>query len=504
MLIKKIICIGGVIINNKKKSIQFASAVEKRNLQEHKKTSMRNKKSARAYIMFMITAFTIYFAVYLYQYYKSPVLDISTIEKGVMDLTNLENGIIVREETVYKNNEAGSVIYKLQNNEKVGINDEIAIIANDDYFDTNAYMVKNNLNVSDYEENYLLYEHEINNINHKIKKYVDDADINSFRELYLMKSHIENEISTRNEYLISNNDTNQNITIKEALIAETSGIVSYNIDGYEEIISYDKLDDITENYTNMTQTKRAFQSKKTVTNDEEIYKIVNSNTWYIVSYIENERLENIDAGGYHKLYINSGTEYIDIWFYVESIEKREESSKVVFKSTKRISDFLEYRNIEFKLYNEVYEGLKIPLSSVTEKEFLEISLDYIYQKETFYVKKEISEGSIIEVPINVWLTDIEKNIAYLKEEENQSINQGDIIVSDDSEVVYQIQKPVVLNGVLKVNNGFAEFKPIILEGKIPPEREVTILNTKQNKYIKEYDKIVTLSDTISEGERISR
>ncbi len=505
MFKKILICIGDVIINNRnrKKNIQFTNAVEKRKIQEHKKTNIKNKKRADVFIMFMLTVFTIYLGIYLHQYNKSPVLEITKVEKGIMDLTNLETGIMVRSETVYKNNEPGAVIYKYQNNEKVGYDDEIVIITDDTGLQSNNINVGNS-NILDYEENYLLYENEVNTINKNIKKYIDNADIDNFRELYLMKNYIENEISERNKYLVNSNNDDVNFTVKESMKSEKSGILSYNVDGYEDIITYDKLGDITEKYTSMQQSKNSFQSKKSVINGEEIYKIIDSNTWYIVSYIENDSLEDISAGKYHKLYLNNGVEYIDIWFYIESIEKGEKTSKVVFKTTKKMVDFLEYRNIEFKLYNEVYEGLKIPTSAILEKEFIEIKLDYVYQDDGFYIIKEINEENEMQVPITVSLTDTEKGVAYLRPEENQNINIGEILKNVEIDEVYQIQKLVTLNGVLKVNNGFAEFKPIVLEEKIPLENEVTILNTKKNKYIKEYDKIVTVSDTINEGDRISR
>lgn len=457
----------------------------------------------------MLSVFAIYISVYLFQYFNSPVLEITKVSKGVMDLTNFENGIIIRNETVYENSVSGNIIYNTQNNQKVAKNDEILYIVEGSEENTADVAVTTNSQstIFDYEENYNLYNEDIKASNENIKKYVNGLEIDTFRELYLAKDYIESELTTRNRYLVNSVDLSSQVqsnVAKETLVSEKSGIVSYTLDGYEDIITYDKIADITEEYTKMPQSENEFSNKQSTLEKEKLYKIVDDNTWYILSYIENEKLEDITEDNYHKLYLSDGADLVEIWFYVESIEKGEKTSKVLFKTTKRILDFMEYRNLEFKLYDEVYSGLKIPLSSIKQKEVFSINMDYINQEGDPFVLKELSEGNTSQIPINIWLSDSDKGVTYLEPEQNTSLKSGDILRIQDSDEVFQIQGKATLNGVLKVNNGFAEFKPIEIDENIPTDRDVTILNSKKNKYIKEHDKIVTFADSIEENERISK
>ncbi len=450
----------------------------------------------------------IYMVIYLYQYFKSPSLDITTVANGTMDLTSVENGIIVRNETVVKNTEPGSIVYTMQNNQKGARGEEVALITDSTNRKSDNVSVLSNSNktIYDYEENYKLYQYEVDKRNQNIKSYIDAEEITNFRELYLIRDYTENELSSRNRYLIRGDSDAEDdkIQAKERLNLVNPGIVNYNIDGYEELATYENIPNITKEYTEMSQTTIPEKSKSVVANDEPIYKTIDSNTWYIVSYIENEKLEDMQVGEYHKLYLNNGYEYVDIWFLIESIERGEKESKVVFKTTKFVTDFAEFRNIQFKLNNDVYEGLKIPTSAITQKEVIAINLDFVYNDDGTYVLKEVDESTTVKTPIEIWLRDSERNMVYLEPDKNPSLKVGDIFRKEGEEGLFQIQEITILDGVLKINSGFAEFKPIILEEEIPRDRSTTILNTKKNKYLKSHDKIVTFSNEIEENEKISR
>ena len=149
-------------------------------------------------------------------------------------------------------------------------------------------------------------------------------------------------------------------------------------------------------------------------------------------------------------------------------------------------------------------GLKIPTTSILQKGFMLLPLDYLttsgssigVMKEVYNPDENISKYEFTSV--TVYKRDEENQIAYM---ESDLLVEGDYIRSADTKKRYQVGQVGTLEGVYNVNNGYALFRVI---NKIYENKEYVIVEEGTPYGLSVYDRIVVNADTIGELQIIGK
>ena len=438
------------------------------------------------------------------------------VPHGSVDLPRVISGIIVREETVYTSSANGEVVYSVANLEKVKKGSMVCSIENPS--DTSALVAQSQelskkiIEMQSMRGDVSAVSSDIVLINNKMKTEIDSSLLKmsstNVTPLYSLKEALNLNIKLRNEKLLNENNGSVKQFVDEyrqytgkidesraPIIAVAGGIVSYSLDGFEDVITLENIKDLTKEQTTMKVNMDSFSTKREVKPDDNVFKIIESNNWYIAAYIENDLVHDWGTGNNIKLYIDKNGDYIEHNFKVDLLHKGESESYVVLKSDKQILDFLDMRTVSFKTYDSVHSGIKIPESAICERTFLKIPVSFVYKiRDNNVVDKKV--GDLTEqITIHtktIRTAQYEEDYVYIMQDFD-NIRRGDtIVMNGNPDQSYVIDDIITSSGIFRTNTGLATFVSINTEGMINGSKGYVILDSNGNNGgVKLYDRIVT-------------
>ena len=169
-------------------------------------------------------------------------------------------------------------------------------------------------------------------------------------------SYIKKLIKERSEY---ENELNSGA---EYITASESGMISYKVDGLEDVLT-------PKDFSNITKQKLEELNLKTgkiIASSEESGKIINNFECYIATIINNRQDEQIEVGKTAKLRLSDGKE-IDTEVSYISKEDNDNELLVIFKLDQLTEDLINYRKISFDIIWWSYSGLKVPNQAIAEE-----------------------------------------------------------------------------------------------------------------------------------------
>lgn len=273
----------------------------------------------------------------------------------------------------------------------------------------------------------------------------------------------------------------------QVLKSPYSGIVLFYTDGYENYT----INDISESvYNDKGYSKVKVKSGDLVEKGQPVYKVINSEDWSVVVELSQE-----DA----QLY--SQNDYVDVRFLKDNLKATAQleiinsGGKYFGKLSFRryMVRYADYRFLDIQILGTDIEGLKIPKSSVVEKEYYKIPLGYYSVTPTVDgsgvregFKKEDFDGT------NQTIEFIEIDIAKKDDEycyvDPAKLENGTILVKDDTMERFQVgTEREVFKGVYNVNSGYTEFMAIDI---LNESNDYYIVDSQDNYGVQIYDHIV--------------
>ncbi|HAG04822.1 MAG TPA: hypothetical protein DCG28_05200 [Lachnospiraceae bacterium] len=440
-----------------------------------------------------------------------------TIAYGTIDSPNTVSAVIIRNESVYNTTAAGVVDFNVLDNQRVKKNEVICSIKNEkevaalekelEKIDESIMQLQNNRGgLSVYSEN-------VNRDNMEIKNVVDAYAMKSAKfdvtSLYDFINEINGKIDGRNNLLLSeskgdvaelvNQRKQQQTKIDDSILkitAASGGIVSYNLDGLEETYSVQNLQSLTPKQLN---PKSVFKSsfRTNVQADTPIFKVVNSNEWYIATYLPSGECADWKVGEYKKIYIvNDSGKQREMIVQIKHIGGEDNGNEryIVFTCTRDVLDFINTRRITIET-NKGLRGYKVPNSAIVEETLLKIPTDYISDDSSVL---KVNGEEVKEIPIVV--SGQEEGFSYIPMQMD-SINVEDTIKKPGSDDTYKITEVKNTKGIYVVNSGIAKFKTVNLENSVSNSTH-TVLDDSLNTNIYVYDRIMTSTDDVHKDENV--
>lgn len=358
------------------------------------KSSKSNRILAIILIVILAVMLLLYVANSMYSWLKQPT-NIFLVENGEVIQEETVDGYIIREETVlqgenYKNGilqiktegqrvSNGSPIFRYYSESEEEIKEELAQIDEQiqNIMDSNTSVVSSDKKLLETQIKQQIDELYKNNNLQKNKEYKQEIDANMTKkaraigELSPEGSEIRTLINKRDEV------ENKLKSNSEYIQAPLSGIVSYRIDGLEDVLKTDDFSYLNKNFLENLDLKTG----QIIGTSEEKGKIINNFVCYIAANLNSEQAKNARMGDKVKLILSNLEEITATISYINVEE--DDSRTIVFQITNQIEELIKYRKISLDIVWWSYEGWKVPNSSILTED----GKTYVVRNRAGYLDK---------------------------------------------------------------------------------------------------------------------
>ncbi|WP_455718532.1 HlyD family efflux transporter periplasmic adaptor subunit [Anaerosporobacter sp.] len=399
------------------------------------------------------------------------------VSKTIAD-DNTCQGVILREEEVVNSTQAGYVNYYIKNGEKVAKNSVVYSL--DENGNTDETLADTNGSIK-------LTAKDIKNIRSDISNFKNNYTSSNYNAVYDFKYDLENAIldylNNTNMENIENLESSKSSTAFDVVKSKKSGIVSYYSDGMENLTE----DDVSlDTFNTDSYNKVMLRTNELIEKDSPVYKLVTNEKWKLILNITKEQYEKLQDKNSVKLTFQKDD--LTVTAPVTVYQKGEGYfAKLEFNSY--MLRYIEDRFVTVELLLNSASGLKIPISSITEKTFYKAPRSYFTNggdsnevgvvKETYTEK---GEKTFTFIPTEIYYQD--DDFGYV---DTSVLSAGDVISNVDTQETYTISETDKLEGVYNVNKGYCVFRRI---EKVYENQEYCIVKSNTTFGLSEFDHIV--------------
>lgn len=437
----------------------------------------------------------IYVIVCVILYFQTTHITSYEVREGSLSTNNMYKGIIIREETVVTAGTAGYVNYYAREGERVASGDLVYTI--DETGRLQEYLDSINLGENS------LSDRELAEFRNDIVNFMHGFDPKNYDSVYDFKYTLKGTVlKLANTNIMDNiNDINSSSELT-ALVdfcnAPETGIVAYWTDGYEDLTA--RM--VTENILSEKEySKNQLAGNELAAVDDTVYKLSTSENWSIVVLIDEERAEEFEAENYIKVRFMKNQ--YESWGKVYILRNEDGNTYLQLSFTNSMITFVSDRFMDIELLLNDEKGLKIPNSSIVQKEFFLIPTEYIFQGgsngNTGVLRQSYLEDGTISsefIETDVYYKDEEANEYYL---DTVILGTGDILYKQDSQDTYTVSRRATLIGVYNINKGYADFRQINI---LNQNDEYAIVESNTKYGLNVYDYIVLDVTAVSDDQFI--
>lgn len=441
-------------------------------------------------LVFMVIMF--YIVIVTIMYFTNKHVVGYQVKDGSLSVSNVYEGIALRDELVVNSTQAGYINYYAREGEKVGAGNIVCTL-------DESGELQDLINKSSADGASTLSEQDLTEIKSEVINFVSAFDKKNFSTVYDFKFNIEGTVLKYANKTLLDNLSELNNRYSNGMVsvcsAPESGIVVYSTDGFETKTAYD----VDKSWFDKSQyEKNQLISNTIVGAGDVLYKLSDNEEWSIIIPVERERAEELLEEVYVKVKFLKNQ--YESWGRVELIEGQDGETYIELHFTNSMITFVTDRFIDVELITDRQTGLKVPNSAIIEKQFFLIPVDYITyggNNSTGVMRQVYAEdGSMSTVffPCSIYA---EVNGEYYIDDDG--LNVGDRIEKSDSVDSYTISKVANLIGVYNINKGYADFKQIEV---LNQNDEYSIIKSNTDYGLVAYDYIVLDATSVSTDEFI--
>lgn len=436
-------------------------------------------------IIFLIIL--VYMLYNIFQYFTMERVAVYEVSQGTIAQNNTFTGVILREEKIYSTDSAGYISYYNKDASKVGVHSYVySVDATGNFY--NQMMARNDGKLFADKASY----HELEKTAEEyVLNYEDEQFYQTYAFQYEMQAKLMEAISANAMSDLGADDSNG----LHASRAPEPGIVVYNIDGLEDA----SLENFTEDiFDKSAHVKTNLMAREQVNAGDVAYKLITSEIWDLLLPIDEQlaadlanetsvkvkfKKDNSTAWGSSRILNRNGASYLALTFQSAGLR------------------FATDRYLEVELMMSDTSGLKIPNTSLTEKDFFLIPKEYLTKggaddSNGVMCQYEDEDGETIPKFIAVAVAEEKNDMYYIAAEE---LTAGDIILKTDSNETYTLDKREALQGVYNINRGYAVFRKVEI---LFQNEEYSIVATGTSYGISLYDHIALEAAKIQENQII--
>ncbi len=415
------------------------------------------------------------------------------VQAGSLSTNNTYEAIAIRDETIVNATDNGYVNYFAREGARVAVGDLVYTV--DESGKLNDY-----IGISSTGEN-SLSQTDLAELKSDIVGFANSFDRRrNFNSVYDFKYEMEGNVLKLSNYNILESIESIQASELTGLIKQCTavlpGIIIYSTDGYEDLT----LEMMTaEMFDKKNYEKTQLLSNDLVAAGDPVYKISSNEDWSLVIQVDKAREEELLKAEYVRVRFLKNQEVS--WGEVESFTNEKGDIFVKLTFTNSMITFCNERFVDIELILEDETGLKIPNSSIVEKEFFIVPKGYVTKGGNSNASGVLREAYTEEGEATTEF--VEASIYNETEEEyyldGASLRIGEYIVMPETSEKYALSKRGSLIGVYNINKGYADFKQVNI---LYNNDEYSIVQSNTSYGLNVYDYIVLDATTVSEDELI--
>ncbi len=435
----------------------------------------------------------VYIVICSFMYFTSKHIVGYEVKAGSLSISNVYEGIALRDEIIVTSEYSGYVNYYAKEGEKVGSGGVVCSV-------DETGQLQDLMNKEATDGVAVLSDSDISEIKNDIVDFSTSFDSRNFQTAYDFKYAIEGSVMkfANNNLLqsLENLENSGSAGLINFCRSPESGIVIYSIDGYE---GYNSADVDEEWFKKENYEKTQLINNELVSTGDTLYKLSDNENWSIIIPVERKRAEELLAEEYVKVRFLKNR--YESWGRVEMIEGKDGKTYIQLFFTNSMVSFCTDRFIDVELITDVESGLKVPNSSIITKEFFLIPEDYVTKggnNNSDVVLREVyaedGSKSVETVPVTIY--SLNNGEYYI---DDDVLRIGDRIIKPDSVSDYTISKVAELTGVYNINKGYADFKQIQV---LNQNDEYSIIKSNTDYGLVAYDYIALDANSVETDEFI--
>lgn len=469
----------------------------KQNYSNVRKYRKRRKTVNIGVIVFLIVF--VYLSVTVFLYLSKENISIYQItEKGSLARNTEYTGMIIRDEHIVTADDDGYVRYYIRQGERVGNGDLIYSL------DESGEVTRKLAESNNYKET--LKKMDLTKLKKQITSFVYDFDSVNFSKVYDFKTNMEYTVIdlmnyNNQEYLRDLLATVEADGTFDFCYAQSSGIVSYHIDGYEHLTA-DAIK--PDNLNKAGYSRTVLGSAEFVKADAPVYKIIENNDWELVFSLSDE--DYLKYSSLTKLTIEL-CDYEYEFTVPFKVILNETGKYGCLTFDKYSAEFANVRYLDFEIIYEDNTGLKIPASAIITKDFYIVPVEYRSLSQGvygFYLETYDAQNNLVVEFIEPTIYNVTETHYYV---DVSALPEGSFLIninpdsqtSDGTTTRYRIGSKDSLSGVYNVNKGYTIFRKIEI---IDSNTEYCIIKTGTTYGVSLYDHIILDGKTVKEGQVI--
>lgn len=486
------------------------------------RTASMRRRTMPAAVALIATVFFVFVVVYVGRSVHaalSPNISIAMVQMGGGGTQRSVSGIIIRCETVFYADRAGSVTPAVGETERVRPGTRVVSIS-----DSGAERINENLRAAMNEVARLAeFRHstrtdaDVQRIDNNMRNAMF-GNMRHFTELNLAEiNRLQNSISELTDLRFQVVVRGNHDAVGEAgrlyvqsraqqqlntsyIYATRSGIMFNILDGQETELTPGNMRTLTRDQILTPVDHTALVPIREVEKGDPVFKLV-GNTWYIAALMPNDMTQGFEEGAEVTIFVHNDEigDYVPLTVRIEYLEHRALQNFVIFRSTRNVLGFLNQRNISIRTTDYVTRGLLVNNTAIATRRLFRIPLTHVHGFGVYAVYRRTSDG-LERVEINI----VEKSDTHVYvPEETFALNIGDMLspiglITDNN---FLITESAVISehGVFCATLGYASFTVIHLTDNRLDPGEFTLLDPARNPNIGQFDFIVIDASTVTHG-----
>ena len=444
--------------------------------------------------MIIFSVVFVYVLVCVVTYFKTSHIVRYEVKEGSLATNNVYRGVVLRDETVVYAQSNGYVNYYAREGSRVAKNDLVYVL--DETGNLTETMESMNLGENS------LSKRDAAEFRSEIVDFIHGFSSEYYGSTYDFKYGIKNTVLKLAN--VSMLDSIQNInsagisSVKYAHSSDT-GIISYWSDGYENLSPQAVTAEV---FDEKTYKKMRLSGNSLIAEGDIAYKISTNENWSVIIPIEPVRGAELVEEEY--VLVRFLKNQYESWGQVKMLSNQDGTYLQLSFNNSMIT-FVGDRFLDIELIVEDERGLKIPVSSIVQKDFYLIPESFVIVDETsgrHTILRQcfLEDGTISSelLEVDVYNFDSENKEYYL---DTSLLNTGDVLYKTDKQETFTVSRRATLIGVYNMNKGYADFKQIHI---LYQNEEYAIVKSNTKYGLSVYDYIVLDAATVSDDQFINQ
>lgn len=416
------------------------------------------------------------------------------VKEGSLAMNYTYCGIAIRQESIITAENAGYINYYARESERVACGDLVYTV--DETGRLNDY-----LQSTDMGDN-ALSERELAELRNEVVSFIHGFDAANFDSAYSFKYNLKGTVmKLANASMMQNikdiNGGSDLVNMVDFCRSSATGIVTYWTDGYENLTP----EMVTaEMFNDKEYTKNQLLSAELITQGDAVYKLATNENWSLVIPVENEMGAMLQEKGTVKIRFLKNQ--YESWATAKLVRGGDANSYIQLDFNNSMVTFATDRFVDIELILNDEIGLKIPNSSIVQKDFYLVPEAYMTRgadgANGVILERYNEEGNIYSefLETSIYNYDEENKEYYL---DSAALAIGSNIIMPDSQEKYTISRRASLTGVYNMNKGYADFRQINI---LYQNEEYAIVKSNTRYGLNVYDHIVLDAEAVSDSQFI--